>query len=463
MFNHKKKKYVIFTKNVWYFLVLCVKINIYLFVQSIRKDFAMADIIKREILKGINLYYIPDTKYKTVSMSMYLNRKLKREEATTNALLSKLLTRGTVKCKDMNALSTYADDLYGTLYDVNIAKKAYVQSIVSSVNFLSDDYISENIAKKCTELMLDLIFKPNLNDGLFDSDIVEGEKQNLKDDIEGLINDKRTYANFRCIEEMCQGHENSIFEFGYLEDLEKIDAKTVSRHYKEIITKSPVDIFAVGDIDLQEFVGFIEDYFKDFDFEIEPIEYSRGVVEACDEVRYAEDEFDVAQGKLSMGFTTQITMDDEKYYALLVANSIYGAGAHSRLFNTVREQMSLCYYASSMLDKFRAVMLVSSGIEFEDYEKAKSEIEKQLKNIAKGDFTDEELEVARNYIVNTYLSFKDSAYSMKEYYRSQCFSSNHDTIDEAVEKVRKVKKEDVTDALSSVSLNTVYFLKGKVN
>jgi predicted Zn-dependent peptidase len=261
---------------------------------------------------------------------------------------------------------------------------------------------------------------------------------------------------------MCKGDENSIFEFGYLEDLEKIDAKTVSEHYADIITKTPIDIFVVGDIDLDEFCGFICEYFSNFDFKIQHVESESSLVNETDDVRYVEDEFDVAQGKLAMGFTTNINIDDENYYGLLLANSIYGSGAHSRLFNTVREKMSLCYYASSMLDKFRGVMLVSSGIEFENYEKAKDEIEKQLKCIADGDFTDEELEISRSYIINSYLSYKDSPYAMKEYYRSQCFSARKVSIDEAVKKVRDITRDDVKKALSCVKLNTVYFLKGKV-
>ena len=421
----------------------------------------MADVIKKQINDAVTLYYIPDTKYKTVSASAYLNRKLKKSEATTNALISKLLTHGTEDHPDMHTLSIYAEEMYGTLYDVNITKKAYVQSIVSSVNFLSDEYADDKIARKCMELMLDMLFKPHLEDGLFPEDAVKIEKQNLKDDIEGLINDKRSYANFRCIEEMCRGDENSIFEFGYLEDLNKIDVKSVSEHYKDIITKSPLDIFVVGCVDIDEFCGFLQEYFNGFNFSVEPIKASVGIVKKTDEVKYAEDVFDVAQGKLALGFTTDITIDDDRYYGLLLANSIYGSGAHSRLFNTVREEMSLCYYASSMLDKFRAVMLVSSGIEFANYEKAKSEIEKQLSNIAKGDFTDEELNVAKSFIINSYLSYKDSPYAMKEYHRSQCFSSNKDSIDEAVEKVSSLTREDAVQALKNVKLNTVYFLKGK--
>jgi len=421
----------------------------------------MADVIKKEIQDGINLYYIPDTKYKTVSLSVYLNRRLKKDEATSNALLAKILTRGTGKCKNIIELSTYADELYGALYDVNITKKAGVQSIVSTVNFLADEYVGAGIAKECTTLALDLIFDPYTDGEKFPADVVKVEKQNLKDDIEGLINDKRSYANFRCIEEMCKGEENSIFEFGYLEDLPKIDETSAYKHYKDIVTKSTIDIFVVGNIAIDEMCADIKDYFSKFEFDIKTMPVHTEKVKKADEVKFVSDSFDVVQGKLAMGFTTGVCGDDDNYYALLLANSIYGSGAHSRLFNTVREKMSLCYYASSMLDKYRAIMLVSSGIEFENYEKAKSEIQKQLDLIKKGDFTDEEFDVAKSFVINSYRSYKDSPYSMKEYYRSQCFGKNHDSIDEAIEKISKVTKQDIKQALSDICLNTVYFLKGK--
>ena len=421
----------------------------------------MSDIITTSIAEGINFYYIPDKKYKTVSASIYLNRKLCRDEVTKNALLSKLLTRGTQRCKSMFELGVYADDLYGTLFDVNITKKSSVQSIVSSVNFLNDEYTGESISERCIELMLDMIFKPNLENQIFPKDVFDTEKQNLKDDIESLINDKRSYANYRCIEEMCKGDENSLFEFGYIEDLDSLNAENITQHYKSIVTKSTIDIYVVGDIDAEFFCKFISDYFKSIGIVPERFDVSCTSVAKVSEPKFCEDSFDVAQGKLAMGFTTGITVDDDNYYALLLGNSIYGSGAHSRLFNTVREQMSLCYYASSMLDRFRGIMLVSSGIEFSNYDKARAEIVKQLENIAGGNFTDDELEVARGFVINSYRSYKDSPYSMKEYYRSAEFSKNSDSIDEAIEKIQKITRSDVMDALSDVKLNTVYFLRGK--
>ncbi len=50
---------------------------------------------------------------------------------------------------------------------------------------------------------------------------------------------------------------------------------------------------------------------------------------------------------------------------------------------------------------------------------------------------------------------------MKDYYRGHCFSKNCDSIDEAIDKINALTREDVTKALAKVQLDTVYFLKGK--
>ena len=72
----------------------------------------------------------------------------------------------------------------------------------------------------------------------------------------------------------------------------------------------------------------------------------------------------MTQGKLAMGFRTGIDAWDEDYPALMLLNAVYGGTTTSKLFLNVRERLSLCYYASSGLMKYKDVMLVSSGVEF---------------------------------------------------------------------------------------------------
>ncbi|MBQ4629643.1 MAG: insulinase family protein [Clostridia bacterium] len=420
----------------------------------------MNNVIKHKISDNMNLYVIKDVKYKTVHCCTHLYRPLSREEATFNALLSKVLKCGTNKYSSMNELNVYAEELYGCIYDVSVSKKANLHSIVSSVNVIADKYTGECSQEKAIELMLDLIFKPYLPDGVFSGGYVETQKINLADDIDSLINDKRSYANVRCIEEMCKNEPNSIVEIGYKEDFDTINETNLFEHYQKIVFTSPVDIFVVGDVDDEKILMFLRSYFSSFKFDISPIIIELGN-KLSDETKYVEDNLNVNQGKLALGLRTGINIENPLYYALLVGNSILGSGAHSKLFNNVREKLSLCYYAYSRLDKYNGLMLIGSGIEFENFEKTKNAICEEIENVKCGKFTDEELEIAKEYIISSYRSYEDSPGLLIDYYISLTYTPYLKSLEEASECISRITKDDVLKAFEKVSLDTVYFLNGK--
>ena len=420
----------------------------------------MNSVLKHKISDGINLYVIKDNKYKTVHCCTQVYRNLSRKEATFNALLSKVLKTGTSKHPSMNALNIYAEELYGCSADVSVVKKANLQSVISSVNVLDSKFAGDECEQKAMEFMLDLLFDPYIVNGAFCKEYVDTQKINLSDDIDSLINDKRSYANVRCLEEMCKGEANAIVEIGYKEDLDGIDEKNLYEHYKNIILKSPIDIFIVGDVDDIKLCEFFKDYFSKFTFDIEPVKFELSS-KLSGEANYVEDKLNVNQGKLAMGLRTGINIESPLYYALLVGNSILGSGAHSKLFNNVREKLSLCYYAYSRLDKYNALMLIGSGIEFQNYEKTKNAICEELENVKNGMFTDEELDVAKEYIISSYRSYEDTPGLLIDYYISLTYTPSLKSLSEACEAVREIKRDDVIKAFENVCLDTVYFLNGK--
>ena len=109
-------------------------------------------------------------------------------------------------------------------------------------------------------------------------------------------------------------------------------------------------------------------------------------------------------------YDTALTLKEsnDEYFALMVANRIFGGGAHSKLFNNVREKLSLCYYAYSRLDKYNGIMMIGSGIEFEKFQMTKDAILSELDAVKKGDFSDAELDIAKEYIISTFTSYTDS-------------------------------------------------------
>lgn len=421
---------------------------------------SVSNINKISIFDNINLYVIKDSKYKTVHYSMFLHRILKREEVTKNSLLSRVLKSGTRSFPSMRDLSIYAESLFGCSFDAGIIKRANIQSIYSSANIISDKFTKEKSETKAVRLMLDILFDPFVENDGFSKEIIESQKSNLKDDIDGLINDKRAYANVRCIEEMCKGEPNAIVEIGYSADLADIDEKNLYEHYKSIIFTNPIDIFVVGDVDVDSLTEFFKDYFSKFKFTITPHDIVC-TSKLSDEPKYVEDNLDVNQGKLAIGFRTVVNVESDMYYPLLVGNSIFGSGAHSKLFNNVREKMSLCYYAYSRLDKHNGIMLVGSGIEFENFEKTKNAVMDELSKVQKGDFSDEELKVSKEYIINSYKSYEDSPGLLVDYYLGKTFTPGLPSLDDACDIVSKVTKDDVIKSFENISLDTVYFLNGR--
>ena len=178
------------------------------------------------------------------------------------------------------------------------------------------------------------------------------------------------------------------------------------------------------------------------------------------DVKTITDKMDVNQGKLAIGLKTQISANDELYYPLVVGNSIFGSGAHSKLFNNVREKLSLCYYAVSRANALTGSMTISSGIEFKNFEKAKDEIFVQLDAVKNGDFTESELQIAKDYIINANIASKDSPLSLKIFYMKNIISKRNISIDDANKKIASVTKEDVVRAFKNITPDTIYFLKG---
>lgn len=420
----------------------------------------MNELNKIRITDGVNLCYIPDDKYKTVSVSMCLHRPAVRGEVTVNALLANVLRSATANYPTLKDINRHLESLYGTAYDITVSRKGGTQTISATFGVIDERIAGENVLPDVLDMMFEFMFNPLTEGGAFADKIVDTEKKNLKEAIEGVINDKRSYATVRCLEEMCADESAGISEYGYVEDLGKLDSKTLYDHYTRIIRESPIDIFVVGLCDVDEVTAKLKSFFADKMLNIKTTNFD---IVKSDKAgnKNVVDTLDVAQGKLVLGLRTFVDFKDELYYPLLVGNSLFGGGSHSKLFNNVREKSSLAYYVSSRLDKYGAIMLVGSGIEVANFERAKREILAELDKVKSGDFTEDEIYNAKMFLSSHFRSCYDSPFAMKDFYLGQLLYGETLSIEEVIDRVTSVTKEEIIKAFSKVTLDTVYFLKGR--
>lgn len=414
------------------------------------------------INSNISLHYIPMTKLKTTTVGIYIHRKLNREEASLNALLPYVLKRGCSLCRDTEAISKYLEMLYGASLGSTVIKRGEDQIMYFDAEVISDKYAAEKepLLSELTKLLLSVIFEPVTENGGFCREFFEQEKTNAKDRLEALQNDKRSYASIRCQEEMCSGTNFAISRLGTLEGLDAIDAVSLYEYYKKIITASQIDIYVCGEAKIDEIKQKISEAVSDMSFTEAEMPQTE-ILSGNSEVKNAVDRMDVVQGKMSIGFRTGVKPGDKDSAALTVMNSVFGAGAHSKLFNNVREKLSLAYYASSQLEKYKGLLIVNSGIEFANFEKAYNETLVQLENIKNGEITDEEFESSINAIINSLESINDDQRAMQSFYLGEKISGTDRDIEVRKKEIMNVTKADVAEVAKKLVLDTVYFLTGK--
>lgn len=414
-----------------------------------------------QINDNITLHYIPMSKLKTSAMGIYIHRPLCADDASKNGLLPFVLKRGTEKYPTTEDISKKLEDLYGATLKAGVLKKGLDHIISFTAESISEKYapFSEPLFSELLDLILDMVLNPVTKNGGFLPEYVEQEKKNNIENIENIINDKRSYASMRCTQEMFSGTELAVFRYGTIDGIKAINEKDLYEYYKSVLEESPIDIILSGEWDEERIAEKIKTAFSGINFKKSSIKKTDSFY-ADREVRNFTEEMEVTQAKLSMGFVTGVSATSDDYFPMMVANSIFGGGAHSKLFNNVREKLSLCYYASSGMGRFDGALVVNAGIENVNFEKAYNEILAQLKDLQEGKVSELEYVSSINAIVNSLKSCRDDQFAMQSFMLSEKVSETDRDLDEVIEKIQNVTLEDAVLASAKIKLDTVYFLKG---
>ena len=416
--------------------------------------------IEKNIKNGIKLHILNTDKFKTNLVAVFLTTSLKRETVTSNALISAVLRRGSNTMKTQEEISKKLEELYGAGFDCGINKTGDNQVLKFYMETVNDEYVpqmSENMLKTSVESLLDIVFNPLIENNGFKKEYVEQEKKNMKQRIEGRIDDKARYALDRCIEEMYKDKAFGLYRFGYVEDLNNINEMYLYNCYKRLIDTCKIDIFVSGNID-DEIEKIIAEnvYIKKLK-ERQPI-YNVVNEKTNQKQNEIVENMNVTQGKLVIGLEVNSKDEDEKYSAL-VYNTILGGSANSKIFQNVREKANLAYAAGSSYFRYKDNIFVTCGIEISNYKKTIDLVKKQIEDMKNNDFSDEELENAKKSIVAMIYTIDDEQDTGITYYFGQELSNNKNTIEDYINKIQGTKREDVLNIANKIEINTIYFLR----
>lgn len=391
-----------------------------------------------EIKKGVFLSKIDTDNFRTKNISINFILPLSSDINGT-AIIPYLLMRGSDRYPNKRAINMALDSAYSSKITPAIRKIG--DNISISLNANSVDMPSDNV--DILDILLEIIFNPLRVNESFKEEYFLSERSKLIDKIKMQMNDKRAYAGRRLIECMFSGTAFAINEYG--ENLEDITLSRINELYNYMIDNALIHIIAIGaNINLDNL-----DKFK----ERNASNKKSSLAVLREQVLNIEEPTNVVQAKLAMGFV----ITSKNAAANLVFNALFGGSVNSKLFNNVREKLSLCYYASSNLIKSKGIISVNSGTNNDKVEIAKEAILAQLKDIKCGIITDDEFISSKKTVINNLKSVKSDIYSLENFYLS------NENIDGLIASVQDICVQDVIDSAATVMLDTVYVMKGELN
>ena len=419
---------------------------------------------EKEIKKGIKLHLIQTEKFKTNLIAIFLSLPITRENVTKNSLVTAVLRRGSKNMPTLAQINQELEEMYGASFDNGLDKTGDNHILKFYLESINDNFIpqkDENMLKKSIEKLLEIAFNPLIENGKFKEEYVNQEKENIKRIIEGKSDNKARYAFDRCIEEMYKDKPYGLYKYGYIEDLDSIDAQNLYEYYQKMISECKIDIFVSGNID-EDTSKLVEENENIKKLQERNPKYIIDKLEEKlkEQEKEVIEEMDVTQGKIVIGLDVNLENEDQKYDTLLY-NAILGGTANSKMFQEVREKASLAYSAGSSYVRYKSNIFIKCGIEIKNYEKAMKIIRKQLEDMKSGNFTEDDISNAKKGIISSIKSIDDEQDTEITYFFGQELTNNKISLDEYISKIEKITKEDIIKIANSITINTIYFLRDK--
>ena len=413
---------------------------------------------------GVQLCAIRAGRFKTsrLLLQLALPLRLGQPDVTAaNAALPFLLHRSCAAYPRPRLLESRLAELYGARLGASVQKQGEAQVLTIALTAIDDRFAlaGEAVAEGCANLLLDLLFEPNLENGVFPDQSVTLEKRLLIEQLESEEGNKWAYAGNRIEALMCSREAYGLNPRGEKEAVAALTPEDITRAWRNALETAPMQFTLVADSDGQAVRDAISARFAGQ--KRNPVMPGTEFIVTAGEEKFVREEQPIEQAKLFIGLRAGMADNRDRLYAMEVMADLFGGGPYSKLFLNVREKMSLCYAVGARLAPLKGILTVRAGVDTEKFPEAKAEILRQLRLMQEGEFTGEELATSVRSMCDSLRTVADTPESLATWYSRGLVRGEHLSPEAVCERISAVTREEVIAAAQGVTLDTIYLLAAK--
>ena len=420
------------------------------------------EFFRDEIMPFVYLTCLYDGKCKSGCFSLNLLTQLCRENAAKNAVIPRVLLRGSQNHPDADSLAAAMDELHCASIIPTARKLGEIQAIGLLASFTDDGSAGDtSVTEKIIELTCEILLSPNTRGGLFLPQYVTEEKDRLVDDIDSEYNDIRTYASRRLIEQMCSCEDYAVPAVGGESEAENIYYRTLTKHYKNLLLTSPIEIFYRGNVPSEKVADVLRTSLLnlprgEIDLDI-GTEIRMNTVD--EDIRRFEEEADSRQSVLEIGFRMGECMDTASCAEL----TVFAELVNHKLVGRLRDELGLCRDVSCCLHRQKGILEVSCDIAPEKRDEAENEVLSVLDTLRSGGFSDDDVSVAREKVRAALEALPGDCPALENYWLEQNTEGMECSPSELAALTEDVTREHLIAVADTVVCDAVYFLRGSAD
>ena len=414
-----------------------------------------------EIIKGVHLHFIQSEKFKTNKIKVRFSAPMSEKTIAGRVLTASMLETSNALYPTSQAFREKLANLYGANYSTSLSRRGLVHYLDINLSFVRDQFLSRKnmLADEILDFLKASLFFPLSNGQAFDTKTFEIEKRNVLTDLEAEIENHFYHAHRELNNLFYDLPEMRIPRVATIELVEKETAETSFAAFQQMLNQDQIDFFFIGDFNEIAVREKIQEF--QFSEREQPLQlsYQQNYSNITKEKL---EQRDVHQSIVELAYHFSSQYGDSAHLPLIVLNGLLGGFAHSKLFVNVREKESLAYTISSSFDIFSGLMRIYAGIDRANRTKTIALINRQILDLKRGHFTDEELEQTKNMLKNSILLAQDRQNTLIERdYMSSVLGKKFLSLEAWLKALENVSKADLIEASQQLKLQAIYFMEGK--
>lgn len=384
---------------------------------------------------GLRLVVEPMQGFASVSIAVMVKTGSRNEEISENGI-SHFIEHTVFKGTDRRSSFEISD---------------YIDRIGAQINAFTSKEITCYYTKSTNEHTEDCIdvFSDIFFNAKFDSEELDKERGVIIEE----INMGEDTPDELCLDLLAESYGGKdgigMTILGPTSHIKRFNRNDIDRYMDKYYTADNVVISIAGNVNAKQCEELIEKYFANNFKRIKSVEQKKCKDFICGNInKYKQ----IEQSHIALAVPA-FSLFDERYYALSVANAVFGGGMSSRLYQKIREELGLCYtvYSYTSLYKDCGVLEIYAGVNNESRDLAINNIICELKKFNREGITEQEFLRGKEQIKSSFIFGRENTSSqMLVFGKYLLFNDSEYSVSEKINKINSLTKDDVMDVIKDV-------------